>query len=511
MRQGFLLFSCMFFFIVTASGNIDSIDATTHMYLAKQIIQERRIDFGKGKLADQMVAHENPQNHNRYILYNFGYALFLVPGVLLSDGIRSLMHAAPSSFPSQYDWIYIWYADALNAITITLLLFCIYKITILVAPSLSEKKWLPLVLAASLFATNMVIQGHHHFAHPLFTLFTSLSFIAVYKYVKNRALKYLGIFSLCFTIAASMYNATFVLFVIPFMALLLSLSLPRERIKNIVYLLLALIPSVAIQLGWNYMRFENILFSGYTEMGFKLFEVNPVENVKHFIAMTLGPNLGLLFNNPILIISYILAIRSLFSKKRLLRSYSLFFLVLSGCYLINYSLASIWHGESTYGPRYLFPLVPFGIVLFLLYASEIKTKFQATLILCLLSMGIFIQIPGLLIPHFTFPLISKPFCIQPQYRYFDLRCSPAVVGWAHLIKREIKTSALIFKNGPLITDRYPNPLISFKTIYPDPFFDVFSKYKTSRYKVSEDLLNNIYAFSPDIWWIKLQYYKNIVP
>jgi len=485
------------FFLLTASGNIDSIDATSHMYLAKQIVLHGKIDYGTGVLANKMVAGINKNDGNRYIIYNFGYALFYIPGILLSEGVREYLHASPSQFPSQPDYILTWYANMLNGIVIVRIVLLICEILKRFHHKTTNNEWWLLLFLV--FGTNMVIQGHHQFAHPIFTLFALLSFLKLWDYREKGHKKDIVLFSVYMTITATLYNATFVLLIIP---LILYYSFFNY------YLLLSFLPSVLVQLVWNYMRYGNPFQMGYLELGFKIYEFNPIENIKNLIGMTIGPNIGLLFNNPLLIISYIVAMKEALKKKSKYKKFSMFYLILTFFYVFNYSLATIWHGESTYGPRYLFILVPLGIPFIFLFWSKAKI-FAKMIVIFLIIIGIFVQIPGLLIPHFTFPLISKPYCIQPNYRYFDPRCSPALVGWVQLLKRETRETPLIFKQGPLLTEKYPNPLTAFRTLYPDPLFNTFSRYKTIKYQVKEDLFNCVYAFSLDLWWIKQLYYENI--
>ncbi len=507
MRKFTFVIILSLFFLLTASGNIDSIDATSHMYLAKQIVLKGRIDYGKDKLARKMVASYNKKDGNYYIVYNFGYALFFIPGVMLSEGIRYLFAAPSSAFPAQYDYIYTWYANLFNGAVITAICLLAYKILRRFNGNKGDNEFG--LLLASVFGTNLVIQGHHQFAHPIFTLFSMLAFWKLWDYGEKGKRTDLVWFSFLLAVTASLYNTTFVL-LFPAFAVFYYFLLQKNknRIQALAIVLSTFIPAVMVQLFWNYLRYGNPLLSGYMELGFKVYELNPVENVKNLIGMTIGPNKGLLFNNPVLVVSYFVAVKETLKKESKFRSYSVFYLLLTAAYLLNYSFATIWHGESTYGPRYLFVLVPFGLPFMFLYWKQSNSLAKA-IIPALIAIGVFIQIPGMLIPHFTFPHISKPYCIKPDYRYFDPRCSPPLVGWAQLMKRETKETPLVFKDGPLLTRKYPNPLTPFRTIYPDPLYDRFSAYKTKDYPVDEELINPLYAFTLDFWWLKQMYYVNI--
>lgn len=511
MKNIAIIFGFLVFFILSASGNIDSIDATTHLYLAKQIVNNHRIDFGHDAMAKHMVSNANQRNNNYYPIYNFGYALLLIPGVVLSNVLHSYYHVTPSSFPSKPDYIMTWYINIFNGFVLLLIYFTLKKLLYDLF-ALKQIKHLDLFMLAAFFSSNLIIQAHQEFVHLLFTLLACLAYEQLVHFVRTKKTICIVLFSLLFTCIAASYNTTF-LFLIPaftLLYLLLSKNIWHQK-KEFVFYILSYLPALIVQLIWNYVRFGNMFLTGYHGRVEGIYIFNIVEICKHLIGMTVMGNKGLFVYSPFLIISFWFVFSQYKSNNKNIKAFCLFYITLALTYFLAYSPVIFWHGDSAYGPRYLTPLVVFGVIPFILFMNQLTNKAIALFVACIFVFGILVQIPGILIPHFTYRFITKTVCTSSERWYYDPRCSQILVGWAQLLKRETKETPFIFQNGPLIVDRYPNPLKPFKTIYPDPLFDARSQYKTRDYKPSEELLNNIYAFTLDLWWIKLHYYKNILP
>ena len=404
----FLILFVIFF--VTASGNIDSIDGTTHIALAKKIVTEGKIYFENSE-KNAGVLTKNPHDGKYYSVYNFGYALFQIPGIVSSILIRDILHSSSllPRFPFEVDWIVIFYANMLNAIFVALIGIMIYLLSHELYPN--NKKISFLIIPLLVLSTNLFIQAHNQFAHPSFTFFFLFSFYSLLRYIKTKKIKYLFFFSLLFAITASVYNATFVLLIPPLM-LYYILETKKQKIfsvKNLCIFLICFIPSLLVQLGWNYMRFQNIFSTGYFEYGIKIYDLNIGTFLRNIYGMTFGPNKGLFIYNPILCFSFL---SLLIGKKRKQNfNFFLFYLVLTVVYIFNYSLSVQWHGDSVFGPRYLTPLIPIGILLILGIWNELAShKVLGKIKYVLILLGFLVQIPGLMLPNFTFFFFSSPYC-----------------------------------------------------------------------------------------------------
>ncbi len=494
-----ILFIIFFF---TASGNIDSIDGTTHISLARELIVNRRMDFGVGPLAKSLNTSINETTGKYYTYYNFGYSLFFIPGVLASIGIRNILNVPLPDFPLQPDWILISYANMVNGAAIAFMGVLLYRLIMRVQKNKSNNQIFAVLIPILILSTHLFIEAHNHFPHPIFTLFFLLSF---YYLIQRKMSK----FSLMFLITASIYNITFI-FLLP--SLYVYYLLPyfkkgfRIIIKHISFMTIYILPAFLMQGIWNYIRYMNIGYTGYSE--------NVVFSASDIFAriwgMTFAPNMGIFINNPILVLAVIFAVRNLY-KKNLLKNISIFFLVLSGSYIFGYSLSNLWHASTVYGPRFHTPILPVGILLLCLQwrSSAMNMKL---LLSGLIGVGLLVQIPGILIPNFAFPFLSPSYCMNYTERYYNPQCAPIKVGWSNLIKRRVKET-LITMSAPMNKNKisliWPQPPQPFRTIYPDPLFDKFSTYTVSQYKIPKTVYNDLYSFALDLWWIKLRYYKNI--
>lgn len=509
-----IFFILFFIFLCTMSGNIESIDGVTHYFLSKKIILEKKIYFEPSEQkALGMPLLLNKKDGKYYPVYNPGYALLASPIIVFDVVLRDIIHTPLPRWPLESDFIIVFLANVFNAIVIGLVAVQMYRISKLYISSKKILTYLPYVVIAEVISTNLLIQAHAHFAHPLFLLFLLSSFIHLDRWIKNVKGVDLVLFSLFFALLAMVYNATFVFVIPPF--ILYSYFNRRLTIKNLIVLGIALLPSVLLQMGWNMLRFGGPFATGYLEQSFPIYIFSFSQFAQNLYGMTLGPNKGIFIYNPLLILAPIAALSILKNThldKR--KPFVFFFLFLSLILLVNYSLVSFWHGDVSFGPRYLLPIVVTGLILINSCLSEIQMRLQKIIVIFLLIVGLFIQTPGMLIPNFSLIFLAPSYCKEYQQNYFNWRCSPIKVGWSHLLKRRVKetmTTIGIGKTVPnAISTRYPNPPKPFRTIYPDPLFDGFSSYKIGDYALDKNMMNDIYSFTLDIWWIKLQLYKNIV-
>ena len=505
-----IIFTVLFLtFLFTASGNIDSIDGTTHISLAREIVVHKKFDFGHGRLAKHLASTENKVSGKFYTYYNFGYALFFIPGVMASVILRSILHVPLPDFPFEYDWIIIMYANMVNAVAVALIGAVIYRFSVLLQSKKSKTNFIAFI-PLLIFSTHLFIQAHNHFPHPVFTLFFLLSLYYLEKARSNNNGLNLLKFSLMFLLTASIYNTTFI-FLLP--ALYSYYLFPhfktgfRSLVKHTIYLSLSIIPAFVVQGTWNYLRFASVLNSGYPGK----VSLSIGEFLMRVWGMTFAPNMGIFINNPVLLLAVPLAVINIY-KKNQFGKLSIGFFVLIFSYIVEYSFSNLWQASTVYGPRFHTPILPVAILLLCLQWSSLS-KIIKVLFCILISIGIFAQIPGILIPNFAFPYLSPNYCNEYNNRYYNPKCSPIRVGWSNLVRRRIRETLITLKN-PSIKDEislsWPQKIKPFRTVYPDLLFDTFSKFKVNKYRVDKNVYNDIYSFALDIWWIKLNYYRNIL-
>lgn len=505
-----IIFTVLFLtFFLTASGNIDSIDGTTHISLAREIVIHKKFDFGNGRLAKHLAATENSITGKFYTYYNFGYSLFFVPGVAASVLIRNILPAPLPDFPFEYDWIIIMYANMVNAVSVALIGAITFRFLILFQPK-KNHAILIAIIPLLVLSTNLFIQAHNHFPHPVFTLFFLLSLYYIEKNRIHKGSYNLVKFGFMFLLTATIYNTTFI-FLLPTIYLYYLFPYFTRGLKSLakytMYITLFIIPAFIMQGVWNYVRFSDVLNSGYP--GSVSFSMQ--EFLMRVWGMTFAPNMGIFINNPLLLLVVPLAVINIY-KRNQFKNVSICFLVLLFSYIIGYSFSNLWQASTVYGPRFHTPILPIAILILCLQWDNLSKNFR--MLLCvLIGIGILIQTPGILIPNFAFPYLSPNYCKEYQNRYYNPKCSPIRVGWSNLIRRRINET-LITLNNPLIKDEislaWPQKAKPFRTVYPDLLFDSFSRFKVNKYKVDKNVYNDIYSFALDVWWIKLNYYRNIL-
>lgn len=522
--RAWLIFLILFLvFFLSASGNIDSIDANTHIFLARKILNQGRIYFERQEndILHMPVAL-NSKDGNYYPFYNPGYAFLQMPGIIASQTIRRILDVKVPDFPIQPDWIITAYANILNGIAVALIGMLIYRLSIEFKPELESDNKLPFIIILLILSTNLFVEGHSHFVHPFFTLFLLSCFWQLHGYLKHKQPKYLVLFSLFFLFVGSLYNVTFVLLIPSFLAYTLAycplkafVHKGRERrtcLGTTALIMAATLPAFFLQLTWNYLRFGNVLSMGYFDVGMKLYDFSLPVMAKNAFGLLFSLNKGFFIHNVVLVFAVVFVLRDLIrnkGEKRLNWFISALFLA----YLAGYIPYTYWHGDEAYGPRFLTPLIPWGILVIILNIRSFGTTLGKVVLGTAITAGVFIQIPGILIPNFSIIYLAPSNCPQYDRRYFDWRCSSVKVGWSHLIRRRIKETLIVTASNKntknAIALAYPNPPKPFRTIYPDPLFDRLSPYKTASYTPDKKMAGDIYSFVIDIWWIKNRLYKNI--
>lgn len=502
----FLILLTVFFF--TASGNIDSIDGSIHITMGREFALHRRFDLNEKVQAQALVIPMSKQTGKFYSYYNFGYSLFFVPGAIMSIAIRNFLHVPLPTYPLEPDWIIIMYANMVNGMIVALIGVVVYSLLQLIQDKKPSSKFV-LLIPLLILSTHFFIEAHDHFPHVAFTLFFLLSFYYLIKSTLTNTKYDFFKSSVLFAITASIYNATFIL-LLPGLYIFFQLSKIHTGTKNVYirlfYFCLFALPSFIVQGIWNYIRYRNIFITGYAEnINFSMNDI-----FSRSWGMSFAPNIGFFLHNPIMLIVVITIIIEIF-KNTHFRNIYILFCVLFLSYVFGYSTSFLWHGSSVYGPRFLTPILPIGILI-LCFKWNTFSFYIKKILLGLILIGFIIQIPGILIPNFAFPFLSPNKCGDNNKKYYQITCSPIKVGWSNLLKRRIKET-IITLGEPLskneVSFMWPTKPKPFRTIYPDPLFDKFSELKIDRYKIKDKVLDDIYSFALDIWWIKLKYYRNI--
>ncbi len=424
------------FLSIFASGIVDSQDGFQYLAVARNI-------YYKGKPTAPPYEYNERKNIHmpikmgkggQYYGYTgLGFSLALVPAVALTDIVYRIYNISPPvHFPLENDWLILLTASFTNAFFGAILGVILLKYFILLGLNRKEAFWMSLV---SIVATNLFAYTKHINAHMMFIVFMMLSFLFIKLYSIQKK-RYLLLFSgISYGIFSLIYNPTFVLSSLPLVLYYLLLIKPKIKIsslkslgKDVLFALIGLIPFLLI-----FKWFENLrAYSGmdlatpaYYNAYSQYLSGFPVTIfIEGLYGQLLSPGRSIFIYSPLLLIPILFwtKIRKSFHPEL----FAVF--LLSAIYIVFYSLqytvgtgdqglGAFWHGENSWGPRYLTPLIPLGMFLVAGIYKEFSKKLRFFIFYPLIIIGIYVGLLGILMPYQTkyFNLQSKFIVNHTEY------------------------------------------------------------------------------------------------
>lgn len=398
---------CVFFFSFFVSGFVDSQDGFQYLAVARRFYHD-----GTFALPEEVFPEENVfmtstvgNNGERFSPTGLGYSIALLPAVIAEDIILKISGADfITAFPLNSDWPVLLFASFTNSVfgallTVTMyLLFRSYKITHKSSIFLSF---------VTIVATNLFPYTKHTMAHMMQISFFVLSFFFLRKALISKT-NWLFLFSgSAFGVALVSYNPTFIYPVIPFGVYYIFLKGPNikklpEIIKDLSLIALGVLPFYLIYNWFNWTRFGNAVSTGYGEFDVLFFLLPPAYIIYEGIwSVLLSPGRSFFLYSPILLITFLFWTK--LKKPYTPEVVSFIILFLIYIYLtavlqggIDYP---VWHGESSWGPRYLTPLIPFLMILVGLIYSKMSKVTRYLIFAPLVFLGIYIQLLGIIFPY----------------------------------------------------------------------------------------------------------------
>lgn len=207
------------------------------------------------------------------------------------------------------------------------------------------------------FATSVWPDEQTVLEHTEVAFFLLLGMYFAFRYrEQGRGLPYVVFSSMALGGAAiTRYQDAF----IGCLAIGLYLILPGGRVQGLLprvrdaFLFgLGLVPFAAVDLWYNWYRFNSPFQTGHYE---KLFGYPPQKGIP---GLLVSPGKGILWYCPVILLLVI-------AGPRFYRRYpALFtaFMALCAGLVVLYANVTFWHGDPTWGPRYIFPMVPFLVL-----------------------------------------------------------------------------------------------------------------------------------------------------
>lgn len=278
------------------------------------------------------------------------------------------------------------------------------------------------------FGTIAWVYAKTYFSEPLGTMLAVTAFVLLLRFHREPRLNFLFASGLVLGLAVTTKTTALVNLPV-FILYLLYLSYQRRAEFNWRSLLLPLLVwgsgiagMIAIVGAYNYVRFGDPLQTGYSG-GLALFS-NPLW--VGLYGLVLSPGKSLFLFSPVLLLS--IPAFWLFARRHAAEA-----AVCAGLtmvYLVVYGLYLFWHGDSSWGPRYMVFVMPFLVLplaaLLDWVAQPAHARWRAA-VAALAVLSVLVELLGVLINFDIYPNQSVP-----EQRYYELQASP-LFGHIHLL------------------------------------------------------------------------------
>lgn len=337
----------LFVFVVyflTASGTIFGSDGARRLQVARNLLEQGRVDIQTNTLAPV------GKNGRQYAQYALGHSIAMMPGLIFA---KVLVHFLPAPREPLEEF----FASLVNLAAVS----ATAGLLVLFAVDLGYSSFMGVRLAFLFsFATMAWQQSKDSFEHPQVGLYFTLLFLALYRFSKNRRLRELGMASVALGFALLTRYTSLLAYpsVVVFLTVLARHNSVGRRFLPWVHWLscffLCQIPFAAFDLWFNAVRFGSVLETGQQQLFGNIFKNGHL--LSGLWGLTFRWEYGLIPFNPVLILwpmGIFLLVRE---QKALAGAVG----SLAVCFLLFYGSTKpiLWMGGWCWGPRFLMDLLP---------------------------------------------------------------------------------------------------------------------------------------------------------
>jgi len=405
----FYFIFCFLFFSFFASGFMDSQDGLQYLTIARRIYYDHTIEMPTSDYSDRSNVHFNTieaSNGKKYSPTGIGYSLSLLPAVAIEDiflriaGVEEI-----KAFPLQGDWPVLLFASMTNAFFGAVFVISFYSYLKLLQVSHRNSLFLSFFLS---IGSSIFIYSKHTFAHMMFVSFMFLTFFLFKRYSINKKKKNLFFAGLSFGVTLISYNSTY-LFVLPALGIyyiLLNVKNVRELIKEINK---HIINGVIFLIGLSPLYLLNYSFTSITKSARASDQLlttigwlKPYVFIEGIWGTLFSPGKSIFLYSPILLILIIFWHKLDFKKYKaeIISGLTLFFTYF---YFIATLLGNedflLWHGDSSFGNRYMLATIPFLLLFVSLIYLKLSKKIKYLVFYPMLFSSILVQIVGITQPY----------------------------------------------------------------------------------------------------------------
>jgi len=419
-----LIFSILFLiYFFTVKGYLAVPDSEFSLRTAKSIVERGSLTINAANFEGDYVFHTD--DGRIYSKYGIGLALLWVPYVIAGKLIASLT-SLPEDLLIRFLISFYNIFFGAGAAVIMFLIIRFFKAPKKIAFTLA------LIFGLATMCWRYSVSDFSDGTQMFFLLLT------VYCALKNNKKSLIiGGFSFGFLVLIRISNLIYLPILI-FFILLNNKPIKRNKIKNLLFFLMFIIVFLSIILFLNYIRFGNIFESGYGGDKSVKFNLGIIPGNIFSLLFTfdvIEHGKGIFIYNPILLIG----ILGYFNFFKIHKKESLLFLGIIITNLCFYASFIGYHGDWSWGPRYLVIALPFYLLpLFTLPRKNLIIK---TFLILLIVTSFFIQLTSVL---------------QNDYEYLQITASGVNVRIPQKMPSHIIGSAVILKHKLLHSNNIYN-------------------------------------------------------
>ena len=463
----------LFFFawsglLFLSSGIVESQDGLQYLTIARQMYYNHTFEMPAARNPENNIQMAVKQGRDGKIfsITGLGYSLAYLPAVAFEDLFNRLAGVPRTeNFPLEHDWPIMLFGSMTNAFFGAVFITTLYLF--IRTFKLPENE--SLLLALALFvSSNLLPYTKHGFAHMMFIAFMWLAFYCIRLYAVHQQSRYISLAAISYSVVLLTYNPTYVL-VFPALAVYYLLSLPWKTLPlPVVFKRIALdvlvgglsiLPFVLTYVWFNSVRFGGATATGYGAGNISAPPLPPAFALYEGLwGLLFSPGKSVFLFSPILL-SLVLFWHKL--KKEYMPE------IIAGAlqfFIYLFFIASLvagedhytWHGEASFGPRYLLPVLPFALLLAALIYTQISRLQRNLIFWPIVLCGLFIQIVGVSIPYqVRFSGLQYEYNMNGRritsdtYANLIPRWSPLYTMTKWFVKNTLKIPTLYLNNRPV--------------------------------------------------------------
>lgn len=409
----YLLLSVFFFLTFFASGYVDSQDGLQYLTVARRFYYDGTFEMPEESFdengANIHMSDIEGIDGKIFSVTGLGYSLSLLPAVVFEDFFLNVTNVEPiTAFPLQHDWPVLLFASMTNAFWGAVLVVGMVQYFEVLKIDRKRAIFLTLLLFIS---SNLFVYAKHTFAQMMFTAALFHTFLQVKVFSLSDEKKHLMYAGLWYGIVVISYNLTYTFPIIPlglFYVVSTKKDLSLQSVKKIcvegVVGLLGLLPFLGLYKWFNTVRFGSHFADSVSSGVTQSLSLPPAYViVEGFWGLLFSPGKSIFLFTPVLIVLVLFWFKL---KRQLLpeiiAAASLFLIYL---WFIGTLLGGedflVWHGDSSWGPRYLLPTLPLFLILCGFILTQLSVWQKRLVVYPLLISGLLISILGTILPYQT--------------------------------------------------------------------------------------------------------------